>query len=159
MTPFHSVKDCHLEATSRWFQEHCVSKMQGSLRGLYSYPTGEGRSAMAQCSCIRQHHRGINSNYLYHTKHNIVEPALCHQKHKYAKHFSSLHSNCLWVADASHPTALLNQINFTEKHKERARKRSFSGKKEQPICLLGPRSGNSNCWLKSRAHLVSRVTC
>lgn len=47
--------------------------------------------------------------------------------------------HCLQVADSSHPTALLSQINFTEKHKE-AEKRSFSGKKGQTICLQGLRS-------------------
>lgn len=77
---------------------------------------------MTQSSCIHQHHRGINNNYLYHTKLNIVEPTHCHQKHKYAKYFSFLHNTAskLLTCPTQQPflTRLISQRN-TKKEPER----------------------------------------
>lgn len=52
---------------------------------------------------------------MYHTKHNIVEPTHCHQKHKYAKYFSFLHNTAskLLTCPTQQPflTRLISQRN------------------------------------------------
>lgn len=62
--------------------------------------------------------------------------------------------HCLQVADSSHPTALLSQINFTEKHKERGRKEILLRKEGTAHLPAGAQKRNSNYWLNSRTHLV-----
>lgn len=75
---------------------------------------------MTQSSCVHQHHRGINSNYLYHTKHNIAEPTQCHQKHKYAKHISFLYNTAfkLLTCPSQQPFARLISLRNTRSQKE-----------------------------------------
>lgn len=68
---------------------------------------------------------------------------------------------CLQVADSSHPAALLSQINFTEKHKERGRKEILLREEGTAHLPSGAQKRNSNYWLNSRTHLVinSHLLC
>ena len=68
---------------------------------------------------------------------------------------------CLQAADSSHPTALLSQINFTEKHKERGRKEILLRKEGTAHLPAGAQKRNSNYWLNSRTRLVisSHLLC
>lgn len=114
---------------------------------------------MTQPACTPQNHRGRNSNYVYHAKQTLLSLPHATKNTSMPNIFLSAHP-CLQVADSSHPTALLSQINFTEKHKGRGRKEILLGKEGTAHLPAGAQKRNSNYWLNSRTHLVmSHLLC
>lgn len=95
--------------------------MQSSLRDVYGYLAKKDRGTMTHSSCIHQHHRGINSNYSYHTKHSIGDPSQCRQKYKHANVFpfcTALPLSCPLVPPNSLSSPRLISLRNTKSQKE-----------------------------------------
>lgn len=93
---------------------------------------------MTQSSCMHQHPRGINSNYLYHTKHDPADPTQRHQAHKCARHISFLYNTAFKLLTWPTQQPFLGLISV---RKTESQKRSFSGRSNSPLACRGPELG------------------
>lgn len=88
MTPFHGLRTAPWRALLGDSKRASFQKSKApeeSSRINWLKKTEAHGTALLDSSASQR-------NYLYYTKHNIVEPTRCHQKHKYAKHVFFLHS-------------------------------------------------------------------
>lgn len=153
MTLFHSVKDCRLEAASRWLQVNRISKMPGSYE-VYTVNQWKKVEAPWHSPPVLISSTEEETAIMCTTQNTTLLSLPRATRNTCMPNIFLSAQHCLQAADSSHPTALLSQINFTEKHKERGRKEILLRKEGTDHLPSGAQMRNSNYWLNSRTQVV-----